>query len=67
MSTVPVQPAAPRQGAFRRGHDGGATHVCRKDTVERILREHGYPPDEQEQARAVLEQGELLSTAWAVA
>ncbi len=35
--------------------------------VKRILRKHGYPPDKQEKAtRTVLEQAEVLSTAWAV-
>ena len=34
--------------------------------VKRILRKHGYPPDKQEKAtRTVLEQAEVLSTAWA--
>ncbi len=34
--------------------------------VKRILRKHGYPPDQQEQATiTVLEQAELLSEAWA--
>ena len=34
--------------------------------VKRILRKHGYPPDKQEQAaRTVLQQAELLSEAWA--
>ena len=36
--------------------------------VRRILREHGYPPDKQEQATlTVLEQAEVLSEGWAVA
>jgi type I restriction enzyme R subunit len=36
--------------------------------VKRILRKHGYPPDKQEQAtHTVLEQAEVLSTAWASA
>jgi type I restriction enzyme R subunit len=36
--------------------------------VKRILRKHGYPPDQQEQAtRMVLEQAEVLSQAWAAA
>jgi len=36
--------------------------------VKRILRKHGYPPDKQEQAtHTVLEQAEVLSTAWAAA
>jgi len=36
--------------------------------VKRILRKHGYPPDKQEQAtQTVLEQAEVLSTAWAAA
>ena len=34
----------------------------------RILREYGYPPDEQEKATlTVLEEGEVLSEGWAVA
>ena len=34
--------------------------------VRRILRKHGYPPDKQEKAtQTVLEQAEVLSTAWA--
>jgi type I restriction enzyme R subunit len=34
--------------------------------VKRILKRHGYPPDEQEQAtQTVLEQAEVLSQAWA--
>lgn len=34
--------------------------------VKRILRKHGYPPDKQEKAtQTVLEQAELLSSAWA--
>ena len=34
--------------------------------VERILREHGYPPDKQEKAtQTVLEQAALLSAEWA--
>ena len=34
--------------------------------VKRILRQHSYPPDKQEKAtRTVLEQAEVLSTAWA--
>ena len=34
--------------------------------VKRMLRKHGYPPDQQEQATiTVLEQAELLSEAWA--
>ena len=34
--------------------------------VKRILRKHGYPPDQQEQATiTVLEQAEVLSEAWA--
>ena len=34
--------------------------------VKRILRKHGYPPDQQEQATiTVLQQAELLSEAWA--
>ena len=33
--------------------------------VKRILRKYGYPPDKQEKAtQTVLEQAELLSTAW---
>jgi type I restriction enzyme R subunit len=36
--------------------------------VKRILRQHGYPPDQQEQAtHTVLEQAEVLSAAWALA
>ena len=36
--------------------------------VKRILRQHGYPPDKQEQAtRTVLEQAEALSEGWAAA
>ena len=36
--------------------------------VRRILRDHGYPPDKQEQATlTVLEQAEVLSEGWAVA
>jgi type I restriction enzyme R subunit len=35
--------------------------------VKRILRKHGYPPDKQERAtQTVLEQAEVLSSAWAV-
>ena len=34
--------------------------------VKRILRKHDYPPDKQEEAaRTVLQQAELLSEAWA--
>ena len=34
--------------------------------VKRILRNHGYPPNEQEQATAtVLQQAELFSDEWA--
>ena len=34
--------------------------------VKRILRKHGYPPDQQEQATiTVLQQAEVLSEAWA--
>ena len=34
--------------------------------VQRILREHGHPPDKQEKAtQTVLEQAALLSLAWA--
>lgn len=33
--------------------------------VKRVLRKHGYPPDEQEKAtRTVLEQAEVLPEAW---
>ncbi len=33
--------------------------------VKRILRKHGYPPDQQEEAtRTVLEQAEVLSAGW---
>ncbi len=36
--------------------------------VKRILRKHGYPPDEQETAtQTVLEQAEVLSEIWAAA
>ena len=36
--------------------------------VRRILREHGYPPDKQEQATLiVLEQAEVLSEGWTAA
>ncbi len=36
--------------------------------VKRILRQHGYPPDKQEQAtRTVLEQAEVLSEGWVTA
>ena len=36
--------------------------------VRRILRQHGYPPDKQEQAtQTVLEQAEVLSEGWATA
>ena len=36
--------------------------------VRRTLRQHGYPPDKQEQAtRTVLEQAEVLSQDWATA
>ena len=36
--------------------------------VKRILRNHGYPPDKQEQAtQTVLEQAEVLSYEWAAA
>jgi len=36
--------------------------------VKRILRKYGYPPDKQEQAtKTVLEQAEVLSSAWAQA
>lgn len=35
--------------------------------VKRVLERHGYPPDKQENAtRTVLEQVEVLSTAWGV-
>ena len=35
--------------------------------VKRVLRKHGYPPDNQEAAtRTVLEQAEALSAGWAV-
>ena len=38
----------------------------RKDTVKRILREYGFPPDKQEKAtQTVLEQAALLSAEWA--
>ena len=34
--------------------------------VKRVLRKHGYPPDQQEAAtRTVLEQAEVLSAVWA--
>ena len=34
--------------------------------VRRVLRKHGYPPDQQESAtRTVLEQAEVLSAGWA--
>jgi type I restriction enzyme R subunit len=34
--------------------------------VKRILRKHGYPPDNQEKAtQTVLEQAALLSSEWA--
>ena len=34
--------------------------------VKRILRKYGYPPDKREQATiTVLEQAEVLSSAWA--
>ena len=33
--------------------------------VKRVLRKHGYPPDKQDSAtRTVLEQAEVMSTAW---
>ena len=33
--------------------------------VRRILRKHGYPPDQQDEAtRIVLQQAELLSKGW---
>jgi type I restriction enzyme R subunit len=36
--------------------------------VKRILRKHGYPPDKQEKAtQIVLEQAEVLSSAWLAA
>jgi type I restriction enzyme R subunit len=36
--------------------------------VRRILRKHGYPPDQQEQAtQTVLGQAEVLSHAWTAA
>jgi type I restriction enzyme R subunit len=36
--------------------------------VKRILRKYGYPPDKQEKAtQTVLEQAEVLSSAWAQA
>jgi type I restriction enzyme R subunit len=36
--------------------------------VKRILRKHGYPPDEQERAaQLVLDQAEVLSAEWAAA
>jgi type I restriction enzyme R subunit len=36
--------------------------------VKRILRKYGYPPDKQENAaKLVLEQAEVLSAAWAIA
>ena len=35
--------------------------------VRRLLRKHGYPPDEQEKAtQTVLEQAELLWRNWVV-
>ncbi len=34
--------------------------------VKRVLRKHGYPPDQREQAtKTVLEQAEILSAGWA--
>jgi type I restriction enzyme R subunit len=34
--------------------------------VKRVLRNHGYPPDKQEQAtKTVLEQAELIAPRWA--
>jgi type I restriction enzyme R subunit len=34
--------------------------------VKRLLRQHGYPPDKQEQAtQAVIEQAEVLARDWA--
>jgi hypothetical protein len=37
------------------------------ETVKRILRAHGYPPDKQEQATlTVLAQAELLCKDWIV-
>jgi type I restriction enzyme R subunit len=39
-----------------------------RDAVKRILRKHGYPPDNQEKAtQTVLEQAALLSEEWAAA
>jgi len=36
--------------------------------VRRILRKHGYPPDQQDAAtKIVLQQAELLSKGWAEA
>ncbi len=33
--------------------------------VKRVLRQHGYPPDRQDQAaQTVLEQAEVLSESW---
>ena len=37
-----------------------------RNSVRRVLRKHGYPPDKQEKAtQTVLEQAELLSEEWA--
>lgn len=37
-----------------------------RSLVKRTLRNHGYPPDKQEQATdTVLEQAELLARDWA--
>jgi type I restriction enzyme R subunit len=34
--------------------------------VNRVLRNHGYPPDKQEKAtKTVLEQAELIAPRWA--
>ena len=37
-----------------------------RNTVRRVLRKHGCPPDKQEKAiQTVIEQAELLSEEWA--
>jgi hypothetical protein len=55
--------------AFDGRHRGNRPRITQwRGPVERILREHGDPPDEQEKAtQAVLEQAEALSAEWAAA
>jgi type I site-specific restriction-modification system R (restriction) subunit len=48
--------------------DPGFEEATECEEVERILRKHGYPTNEQERGtQTVLEQAALLSGAWALA